>query len=231
MTGAAVSGPPDRADAASGLLPPLGILGGTFDPIHLGHLAIAAEARVALGLAGVVLVPAAVPPHKRDRSITPVEQRVAMVELAVAGDPWLAVSRIELERAGPSWAVETVTAFAAAAAAEGRAAPWFILSVEALAGFPTWREPERILDLCRLAVVPRPGATPPSPAELAARFPGRDDRIALLPGPHLAISATEVRAHVAAGAPIGHLVPPPVAGWIARHALYAAAGADEADAG
>ncbi|MFO1541013.1 MAG: nicotinate-nucleotide adenylyltransferase [Chloroflexota bacterium] len=223
-------GAPDAADAA-GLLPPLGILGGTFDPIHLGHLAIAAAAREALDLAGVVLVPAAVPPHKRDREITPAARRVALVELAVAGDPTLAVSRIELERAGPSWAVDTVAAFAAAATAEGRAAPWFILSVEALAAFGTWREPERILDLCRIAAVPRPGAVAPTPAALAARFPGRDHRIMLLPGPTLAISATEVRARIAAGLSIRHLVPPAVAAAIARDGLGVPAGALRADAG
>jgi len=227
----AASGSPAAADPDAGLLPPLGILGGTFDPVHLGHLAIAAEARVALGLAGVVLVPAAVPPHKRDRQVRPAAQRVALVELAVAGDPSLAVSRIELERDGPSWAVDTVAAFAAAAAAEGRAAPWFLLSVEALAAFGTWREPERILDLCRIAAVPRPGAVAPTRAELAARFPGRDHRIALLPGPELAISATDVRARIAAGLPFRHLLPPAVAAAIVRDGLYAASGADRPDAG
>ena len=199
---------------------PTGILGGTFDPIHLGHLAIATEAREALGLDRVVLVPAALPPHKRDRVITPAADRVAMVELAVAGDPSLSVSRIELEREGPSWAVDTVRAFADAAAAEGRDEPVFILSAEALAGFPTWREPDRILDRCRIAVVPRPGATPVDRSALARRFPGREDRFRLLDGPSIGISATMIRERVAAGRSIRYLVPPAVAAYIEEHRLY-----------
>lgn len=202
------------------LRPAWGILGGTFDPIHLGHLVIATEARETLGLDGVVVVPAAVPPHKQDRRVTAAGHRVAMVELAIAGDPALSVSRIELDRPGPSWAVDTVAVFAERAAAEGRADPVFILSAEALAGFPTWREPDRILGHCRIAVVPRPGARPVDRAALEARFPGRGDRFIELGGPSIGISATMVRERVAAGRSIRYLVPLAVDAYIREHGLY-----------
>lgn len=208
------------APAERRLLPPWGILGGTFDPIHHGHLAIAAEAREVLGLAGTILIPAAQPPHKAGRAISAPEDRVAMVELAVAGDPHLSVSRIELERPGPSWAVLTLEVLAAEADAEGRERPVFILSAEALAGFPDWREPARILELARLAVVPRPGAAPVDRAAFAARFPGAESRLVVLDGPFLAISATEIRARVAAGRSIRALVPPAVADHIRERGLY-----------
>ncbi|HEX5012696.1 MAG TPA: nicotinate (nicotinamide) nucleotide adenylyltransferase, partial [Candidatus Limnocylindrales bacterium] len=131
----------------------VGLLGGTFDPIHHGHLAIAEDAREALGLERVLFVPAASPPHKPGRPVTDPDDRLAMVRLAVASNPAFAVSEVEVARGGTSYTVETLVVLRHA----GIADPWFILSEEALAGFPTWREPERILDLCRLAVVPRAG--------------------------------------------------------------------------
>jgi nicotinate-nucleotide adenylyltransferase len=195
-------------------------MGGTFDPIHHGHLAVAAQAREALDLEAVVFVPAGDPPHKRDRVVTPASHRVAMVELAVSGDPAFRVSRIELERDGPSYAVDTLTTMAAAAAAEGRPAPVFILSVEALWGFPTWREPARILERCRIAVVPRRGTPSPDRAWLTRSFPGQEDRFLFLDGPHLGHSATDIRERVAAGRSIRYLLPPAVAAYIGEHQLY-----------
>ena len=132
----------------------LGILGGTFDPVHHGHLLIAEEAREALGLERVILVPAATPPHKPDRPVTDAAHRLAMVELAIAGNPAFAVSRLEIERGGASYTVDTLRALRDGGATD----PWFILSAEALALFPTWRDPSGILELCRLAVVPRAGS-------------------------------------------------------------------------
>jgi nicotinate-nucleotide adenylyltransferase len=199
----------------------LGILGGTFDPIHHGHLAIAEEAREALGLARVLFVPAAEPPHKPDRRIAPAEDRLAMVELAIAGNPAFAVSRIEMDRPGPSYTVETVAALAAEARAVGDEPDLvFIMSGETLRELPTWHEPERLLDLCRLAVVPRGGHVTPDAAWLSAHFPGREDRVTILPGPLLAVSGSVVRARAAAGRSIRYLVPDAVARHIVDHALY-----------
>ncbi len=200
----------------------VGVLGGTFDPIHLGHLAIAEEAREALGLERVLFVPAGEPVHKPGRRFAPVEDRVAMVELAIRGEPAFELSRAEVDRPGPSFAVDTLEGFAAAARAEGREPDLtFILSADTYAGLPTWREPDRILVLCRMAVLPRPGAPGPDPGAMARLVPGADRRTVLLDGPLLAVSGSTIRARVAAGRSIRYLVPDAVAAYIGDHGLYA----------
>jgi nicotinate-nucleotide adenylyltransferase len=197
----------------------VGILGGTFDPIHHGHLAIAEEARETLGLERVLLVPAAEPPHKPGRPTAAAEHRLAMAELAVVGNPSLGVSPIEIERGGTSYTVDTLAELRRGVDA---AAPlWFILSSEALAGFASWREPDRILELACLAVMPRGEGETVDAAWVATHFPGREARVRFLDGPLLPISGSVVRRRVAAGRSIRYLVPDPVARYIADHALYA----------
>ncbi len=201
----------------------VGILGGTFDPIHLGHLAIAEEVREALGLEVVLFVPTRAPVHKPGRPVSPPEARVAMVAAAIAGNPRFALSRLEVDRDGPSYAVETLEALAAAALAAGRDPDLtFILSAEAYADLPTWHRPGRILELCRMAVVPRPGAPLPDPVAMGRRVQGAEDRTLVLDGPLLAVSGSVIRARVAAGRSIRYLVPDAVAGYIDDHGLYAA---------
>jgi nicotinate-nucleotide adenylyltransferase len=193
----------------------VGLLGGTFDPIHYGHLAIAEEAREVLGLQRVVFIPAANPPHKPGRPVTAPAHRLAMVELAVAGNPTFSVSRVELDRNGPSYTVDTLLELG-----DDGAARWLILSSEALAGFPSWRRPDRILDLARIAVLPRSGFELLGTAWLADQFPGRDDRFRFLSGPLLPISGSVLRQRAAAGRSVRYLVPDPVARYIAEHSLY-----------
>jgi len=204
-----------------------GILGGTFDPIHLGHLAIAERARDTLGLAGVVFVPAAQNPFK-DARPSPAGDRVAMVELAISGNERFRVSRVELEREGPSYTVDTLEAFHADGryAGPGRPDPVVIVSVEALRGLPGWHHVDRILELARVAVVPRRGYEPPAPDWLGTTFPGRTERFLMLDGPDLGHSASEIRARAGAGRSIRYLVPDGVRDWIARHGLYGAPAAD-----
>ena len=206
--------------------PALGILGGTFDPVHVGHLAVAKAAREALDLERVLFMPARLPPHKLHRSTADATHREAMVRLAIAGEPCFEVSRIELERPGPSYAVDTIERVARDGALEGRPDPWFILSAEALRGFPQWRDPQRILAIGRIAVVPRPGAPTPDARWLEAHFPGRSDRFAFLTGPNVAVSATDIRRRVAAGSPIDGLVPPAVERYIMDHHLYQGSGGE-----
>lgn len=204
----------------------IGILGGTFDPVHLGHLAVAEETREALGLGIVLFVPAGDPPHKPGAVVSDARHRVAMLELAIAGNAAFRLSRIEVERPGPSWTVVTLTTLHQEAAAAGRPLePWLILSVEAILGLESWREPERLLAMCRLAVAPREGTTADGRAWLAARFPEAAARAAFLDRPRLGISGTEIRARVAAGRSIRYLVPPAVEGYVREHALYGVAGA------
>ena len=199
----------------------VGLLGGTFDPVHHGHLAIAEEAREALGLERVWFVPAATPPHKPGRPVTRAADRLAMLRAAVEGNPAFEVSEVELVRGGASYTVDTLEGLRAAGVLD----PWFILSSEALAGFPTWREPTRILDLCRLAVVPRAGTEPLDAAWVEAAFPGRGGRVRFLSGPLLPISGSVVRRRAAAGRSVRYLVPDAVAAYIADQRLYQPAAA------
>jgi nicotinate-nucleotide adenylyltransferase len=199
-----------------------GILGGTFDPVHAGHLALANEARRALDLERVLFVPNAQPPHKGTHDVSAAHHREAMLSLAIAGQPGLAISRLELERPGPSYSVDTVAELAAQSHAEGRPEPWFILSAEVLDDFHTWREPSRILGLCRIAVSPRQGTGTLDRAWVAEHYPGREDRFAFLGGPVLDVASTGIRQRVAAGQPITGLVPPAVERYIRETGLYRA---------
>jgi nicotinate-nucleotide adenylyltransferase len=198
-----------------------GVMGGTFDPIHLGHLAIAEEAREALGLERILFVPAGVPPHKPDGADAPIEARLAMVELAIEDNPAFSLSRVDVDRPGPSYTVDTM-ALLSAAAHDAGATPdlTLIMSAETLAGLPEWRDPARLLAACRVAVVPREAFPAPDPAWLSRHFPGLEDRFDLLDGPRLGISSTAIRERVAAGRSIRYLVPEAVERHIADHALY-----------
>ncbi len=198
----------------------IGILGGTFDPVHLGHLALAAEALSRLDLAEVRFVPNADPPHKQGQHITAAVHRAAMVSLAIADQPAFVLDRIELERPGPSYAVDTVAVIADESRAEGRPEPWFVLASEVLEGFPAWREPERVLDLCRIAVAPRAGVRPIDRTWVRQHYPGREQRFAFLPGPMLDITATRIRDRLVHGEAIKEMVAPEVFAYIETHRLY-----------
>jgi nicotinate-nucleotide adenylyltransferase len=217
--GAGTPGPARRVRSGA-----WGILGGTFDPIHDGHLALAQSAREELGLDGVLFVPAGQPAHKMDRIVTAPSHRLAMVELAIADAPGFVVSRVELERPGPSYAVDTAAALRArppAPDASPDGLTW-IMSVEALVHLPTWREPRRLLELVRVAAAPRLGARIPGRAWMAEHFPGQEDRIRILEGPELGHSASAIRRLVGDGRSIRYLVPPAVEAYIHEHALYPA---------
>lgn len=199
-----------------------GILGGTFDPVHFGHLALAETARETLGLEGVLFVPAGMPPHKPERVITAPSHRTAMVELAIADNPRFRLSRAELDRPGSSYAVDTAAAFVAAPPVAGADPNGFVwlLSVEALVGLPTWRQPQRLLELVRVAAVPRLGFRTPGRPWLSEHFPGQEERIVFLDGPDLGHSASRIRRLVGEGRSIRYLVPPAVEAYIVDHALY-----------
>jgi nicotinate-nucleotide adenylyltransferase len=190
------------------------MMGGTFDPIHVGHLVIAEAAREALALDRVLFVPAGVPPHKAAAEVTPVEHRVAMVELAIEGNGAFELSRVEADRPGPSFTVDTVERLAAESDVV------VILSAETFHELPSWHEPERLFAAARVAVVPREGYPAPDPAWLAATFPGREDRVTYVMAPHLGLSSTAIRERVASGRSIRYVVPDAVAAYIADHHLY-----------
>ena len=196
-------------------------MGGTFDPIHVGHLAIAEEARDALGLERILFVPAGQPPHKAVDAVTTAGHRVAMVELAIADNEAFELSRIEVDRPGPAYTAETVAEFRAAEGAAGRVPDWtLILSVETFKELPDWHEPDRLLAAARLAVVPREGYPAPDPGWLNDHLPGQEDRVDFLEGPRLGLSSTALRDRVAHGRSIRDLVPADVARYIDAHHLY-----------
>ncbi len=190
----------------------IGLFGGTFDPVHLGHLRAAESAREALGLERVAFVPSAEPPH-RPRPLSPAEDRLAMCRLATAAHPSFLTWDLELRRAGPSYTVDTVAALVAE-----RPDDDFVLIVGAdtWPEMPSWREPQRLFSLVEVAVTARPGT---QAEELAAPFPGCRG-VSRVGGPALNISATAVRERSRAGHSIRFLVPDTVADHIERRGLY-----------
>jgi nicotinate-nucleotide adenylyltransferase len=198
----------------------IGVLGGTFDPVHLGHIIMAEEARKSLGLSEVLLVPAGQPMTRSNERITSVEHRLRMLRLAAAGSPHLKVSTVEIERPGPSFTVDTITELRRKYG--GKDEIFFILGWDSLAQLPIWREPARIVSMCILVAVPRPGWPQPSLKALEKDIPGIAKRVVFLEKPRVDISATAIREKVAGGESIDHLVPGPVADYIKKHGLYRA---------
>jgi len=172
----------------------IGVLGGTFDPPHLGHLTLAAAARRALKLDRVVLVPAGEPWRKADREVTPAATRLQMTEAAAAPFDWIDVSDIELRRSGPSYSAETLEELAADGGEW-----WFIVGADALADMPQWHEPARVVAAARLAVAARGHVSTSAPATLTKVVPAIEQRIDPVPMPWLTVSASELRQRVHEG--------------------------------
>ena len=191
----------------------LGVLGGSFNPVHLGHLHIATLAREAEALDEVLFVPAADPPHKDRTGLAPAEDRLAMLKIALEDEPDFALCDIELQVGGPRYTVETLEALS-------RAHPdhslTFIMGLDSLADLAHWREPERILANHTVVAVARPGLDP-------ANVDGRlTETVRLVTGNPLAISSTQIRERLAAGKTVRHLLPPGVHAYIEEHGLYRA---------
>jgi nicotinate-nucleotide adenylyltransferase len=196
----------------------IGVLGGTFDPIHYGHLSVAEECRFALGLDLILFLPAGNPPHKRGRRISPAADRVRMVELAIASNPLFRLSRIDVDRPGPSYTIGALEALQRQWGPEARL--WFLMGGDSLADLLTWHRPERLLELARIAATNRPGAPRPDPRALETRLPGASKRIDLVEIPWLDISASALRERVAKGRPIKYQLPEPVERYVHEHGLY-----------
>jgi len=209
---------PETARAVAGAPGRVGVLGGTFDPPHIGHLWLATLAADELALDRVLFVPAAQPPHKRRRRMTAAVHRLLMTRLAIASDPLFELSAIEMERPGPSYTVDSMEELQRL---YGESASLFlVMAVDSLAQIDTWREPERILAMAEWAVGPRPGSPTPTAEWLDERFGKDARRIHLLEGPGLAVSATQIRERVAAGRAIRYLVPRAVEELILDQGLY-----------
>lgn len=195
----------------------IGILGGTFDPIHFGHLAIAEEARSTLQLDRVLFIPAAHQPLKPAGHLATAQQRVEMARLACSTNPAFELSTIELNRPGPSYTATTLEALHSAELGD----LYFILGADTLADLARWFAAQRIIQLAKLVGMSRPGYTPDL-AALEQQLPGLQQQLILIDGPHLEISSSDLRRRVATGRPIRYQTPDPVAEYIAATGLYRA---------
>jgi nicotinate-nucleotide adenylyltransferase len=196
----------------------LGILGGTFDPVHFGHLLLAEQCREQCGLDEVWFVPAGTPPHKLARAIAPGRHRAEMLDFAVAGHATFRVERRELDRSGPSFTVETLRELHEE---DDTRELFFLLGADSLADLPTWRDPHGLFDLASLVVVNRGDRPPPDVAPLW-RSLGADfsHRLRVVSIPAVDLSSSDIRQRVRAGRSIRFMVPRAVECYIETHRLY-----------
>jgi len=196
----------------------IGVLGGTFDPIHVGHLILAEEARIKLGLSKVLFVPAGQPWLKVDRVITPQNHRVEMVRRAITTNPYFELGTVEVERPGPSYTVDTMTMLQKELGAEANF--FFILGHDTLADLWLWKEPRELVQICRLVVAPRLSSSLLDLNSLELAIPGVRDNIIQLDMPVVEISSSEIRRRLAQGLSIRYLVPDEVEKYIIEQKVY-----------
>ena len=202
----------DSAPAAG-----IGVLGSAFNPPHLGHLALAQEALWQLGLEEVVLMPTGTAPHKRIADDPGREQRLAMTRLAAADDSRFSVSTLEVEREGPSYTYETLELLAKD---KGDKELVFVMGADAAVGLESWREPQRVTELARIAVARRAGISDADVAAVMRSLGADDGRATMLEMPQFGVSSSAVRERAAAGRPLRYLVPESVARFIEEKGIY-----------
>ncbi len=195
----------------------LGIYGGTFDPIHFGHLLLAERCREELQLDEVWFIPAGTPPHKQGRVTTPARARADMVEFAVSGFPEFKVSRMEMERGGPSYTVQTLELLRTA---DPSRELFLLMGADSIAELATWKDPARILELSQVVAVNRAGEVP-NLLSVHALLEQTDRSVQIVDMPAMGVSASEIRTRVAHGQSIRFLTPRPVEMYIRQHKLYA----------
>ena len=196
----------------------LGVLGGTFDPVHFGHLAMAEEARLQLKLDRVLFLPAGQPWLKEAQSLSDAQHRVEMVRLAIASNPYFEVFLTEIERTGPTYTVDTIEGLQRQGKADSRL--FFILGADAMELFHRWKDPERLLELCDWIVVERAGHAGFDLATFLTRYPGATGRVSLIAMPTMGVSGTEIRRRAAEGLSLRYQVPDAVAAYIEDRGLY-----------
>ncbi len=199
---------PNRSPTGRGVTVKLGIFGGAFNPIHHGHLIIAQRAVEHLSLDKLLLIPTAISPRKEKRSITSSEERLAMVRLAVRGNPSLQASPMEINRGGTSYTIDTVRSLD-----KPDVKLFLLLGADSAKGFPKWKSPREIAQRCTIAIAGRP-------ATLGVQMPKYVSRVRRIPGPLLEISSNEIRKRVLKGLSIQYLVPDGVSRFIRKIGLY-----------
>ena len=196
----------------------MGLLGGTFDPIHMGHLLIAEDAREGLGLDTVVFIPTGRPWLKADQNVTESDHRLAMVKLAVGSHPHFCVSDIEVRRQGPTYTVDTLNQLRRQYDSDTEI--FLILGMDSLNELARWRNPERLFDLCTVVGISRPGQDDIDLDKLESIAEGASGKVILMPGPSVGISGAEIRDRAAHGRSIRYRVPEAVETYILDHGLY-----------
>ena len=216
----------------------IGLLGGSFNPVHNGHLAIARQTREALGLDQILFIPTSHPPHKQNGSLAPAQDRYEMVRLAIASDVSLAISGVEILRPGKSYSIDTIRLLQQEYGALTQL--FFLIGLDAFLDFPSWREPLTLLELCPFVVLSRPGLSflslstvallPSIPqSSLADLDAGRisqldvplgTQRLTCLHLPPCPISASDIRSRIREGLPVANLLPPSVESYILQYHLY-----------
>jgi nicotinate-nucleotide adenylyltransferase len=200
----------------------IGVLGGTFDPVHLGHLIVAEEVRQKLGLQEVLLIPAGRPWLKAGEEVSAPEHRLEMAILATASNPYLNVSTLEIERSGPTYSIDTVVELRAGLGAS--ASIFFIMGYDTVAELDRWKDARRLVELCQVVAVPRPGHAKLDLRSLERGIPEASQRLRKVDVPQIDISASEIRRRVARGQTIRYLVPDEVGDYIAANKLYVQGG-------
>lgn len=195
----------------------VGILGGTFDPPHYGHLSIAHQALDQLSLNEVLFAPTRNPPHKQVWTITPIEDRLEMVRLAIKGEPRIHISRVDIDRSGPNYTVDTIRLLRQQFGSTAEL--FFIMGMDSLVNLPMWHKPEELVKLCTLAVFPRPGFDANIP-DIEKQVPGLTQSLVLISAPPVDISATALHNRIRRGESVRDMVPPAVCDYIDSHKLY-----------
>ena len=196
----------------------IGILGGTFDPVHNGHLSIAEDAMRQLGLTGVIFIPAGQPWLKGQRSIAPALHRVEMINLAIDNKSYFSLSTIEIDRNGPTYTVETMETLREKLGSHRKI--YFLMGADAVAGITLWKEPDRLIKLCTIAVFARPGSQIPDMIALDRIVPGISRKTVLFEIDPIDISSTEIRQRLTMCLSVQGLVPVAVERYIHQHGLY-----------
>ena len=196
----------------------IGVLGGTFDPVHWGHLVIAEEARIRLGLERVIFMVAGQPWLRESAPIADAGHRLRMVELAVESNPAFHVGDNEVRREGPTYSADTLEELSAELGPD--ATLHFIIGMDALEQLHRWQDPERLLRHCRLAVVNRPGHQGVDVNQVVGRYPDAGPGLTLVNVPRMEISSSEIRRRIREGVSVRYLTPEPVVGYIRREGLY-----------
>lgn len=196
----------------------VGILGGTFDPVHLGHLIIAEQARVQLDLRKVIFIPAGKPWMKSDKHISSAEHRVAMLRLAVNDNPAFEISTIEIKRQGPSYTVDTLEVLHNKLGNDSKI--YLLIGWDALNALPSWKDPDKIIKLAVIVSVARPGYEKPDIDLLESKLPGARASIIVLDHPLIEISSTDIKNRLTQNKSIKYLVPYKVERYIYDNAIY-----------